>query len=161
MVCDNTLSTALQGHDGRVKIKHSRNSLGRVGDVRAALDLIHGTAETFAAEVRELCSMSVSNPQWEAFVKAHTGLAAEPEGRSLTMATNKAETLRRLYRHDERVAPWAGTAYGVLAAANTALHHEFTVRGAGRADRNTERAVMGAVDKHDLDVLNLLAEVAA
>jgi integrase len=38
---------------------------------------------------------------------------------------------------------WAGTAHGVLQAVNTYGHHEGTVRGASRADRNMLRSVTG------------------
>ncbi len=43
------------------------------------------------------------------------------------MAENRREVLQRLYRHDERVAPWAGTAWGVVQAVNTMTHHEAVV----------------------------------
>lgn len=35
------------------------------------------------------------------------------------IAEKKRAGLQKLYTHDLRVAPWAGTAYGVLQAANT------------------------------------------
>jgi len=54
-----------------------------------------------------------------------------------------------LYRHDNRVAPWAGTAQGVLQAVNTAEHHEGTIRGATRSERNMPKTVNG--DFGDLD----------
>ena len=59
------------------------------------------------------------------------------------MADNKRDALNKLYRHDDRVAPWAGTAHGVLQAVNTYEHHEGTVRGATRAERNMLRTVTG------------------
>lgn len=65
------------------------------------------------------------------------------------MADRKRDGLQRLYRHDQRVAPWAGTAHGVLQAVNTYEHHEGTVRGATRAERNTLRTVTGSFG--DLD----------
>lgn len=48
-----------------------------------------------------------------------------------------------------RVEPWAGTAYGVIQAVNTFEHHERTVRGAERAERNMLRTVTG--DFGDVD----------
>jgi hypothetical protein len=51
-----------------------------------------------------------------------------------------------MYRHDDRVSPWADTAYGVLQAINTYEHHEGTVRGADRSERNMLRAVYGRTD---------------
>ena len=71
------------------------------------------------------------------------------KGRSLTMADSKRDALNKLYRHDNRVAPWAGTAQGVLQAVNTAEHHEGTIRGATRTERNMLRTVTG--DFGDVD----------
>jgi hypothetical protein len=52
-------------------------------------------------------------------------------------------TRSRLRRSYNRVAPWAGTAHGVLQAVNTAKHHEATIRGASRAERDMLRTVTG------------------
>jgi hypothetical protein len=110
-------------------------------------------ADDFAAEVAQLCAIEVTPSQWSQFLDTHvprvdpTGLPLE--GRSLTLADNKRDALQRLYAHDSRVAPWAGTAHGVLQAVNTFEHHEGTVRGASRADRNMLRAVTGDFGKVD------------
>jgi Domain of unknown function (DUF932) len=77
-------------------------------------------------------------------------------GRSLTMADNKRSALERLYAHDARVAPWAGTAHGVLQAVNTFEHHEGTIRGTTRPERNMLRTINGdfaALDRTTWDTL--------
>lgn len=156
VVCDNTLSAALGERDSsRVKIKHSRNSMGRIGDVRDALGIVHGIADDFAAQVKALCETTVTDAQWAAFVAKLTETKSESK-RAQTLAQTKASALTRMYRHDERAAQWQGTAYGVLAAVNTYVHHEQTVRGATRAERNAERVVMGDVDKLDRTTLDTL-----
>ena len=70
-------------------------------------------------------------------------------GRALTLADKKHDVLQRLYRHDATVAPWAGTAHGVIQAVNTYEHHESTVRGVPRAERNMLRAITGDFGKLD------------
>ncbi len=60
----------------------------------------------------------------------------ELTGRSLTNARNKIDALDKLYRYDPRVAPWAGTAHGVLQAVNTWEHHGNRVTG-DRGERNS------------------------
>jgi hypothetical protein len=81
-------------------------------------------ADEFAAEVQQMCAITVTNDQWAKFLDAHAprlDVKGEPlKGRSLTMADNKRDALYRLYRHDHRVARWTGTAQGVLQAVNTA-----------------------------------------
>jgi phage/plasmid-like protein (TIGR03299 family) len=160
VVCDNTLSAALGEHVNRVKIRHSRHSLGKLTDVRQALKIVHGVGDSFAAAVQELCAETVTEARWEAFVDAYTGRDdATISHRARGNAEDKAAVLHRLWSHDTRVAPWRGTAWGVVAAANTYLHHEAKVRGADRATRNTERVVTGQIDAYDANTLRVLASV--
>ena len=64
-------------------------------------------------------------------------------GRARTLADKKRDTLQRLYWHDLRVNPWAGTAYGVVQAVNTYEHYEGVVRGTSRPERNMLRTISG------------------
>lgn len=161
IVCDNTLSAALADRDSlRVKIRHSRHSLGRISEVREALGIIHQVTADFEAEVRHLCDTKVSDGQWEAFLDAHAPLPEKNEaGRSRTLAENKREGLDQMWRADERVAPWRGTAWGVMQVVNTFTHHSQTVRGAHRAERNALRAITGGCDELDRTTLNTLEHV--
>ncbi len=107
-----------------------------------------------------MCEIKVPDHTWAAFLDAYVpvqGRDGEPlPARSLSLAEKKREKLQRLYRYDARVEPWAGTAHGVIQAANTYEHHENTVRGADRAERNMLRTISGdfaKVDAHAWDVL--------
>ena len=160
VVCDNTMSIALSERGQRVKIKHSRHSDLKIAKARDALALVHTIAGEFAAEVKALCETTVTDRQWKQFLDAHVPLPAD-EGRSRTIAGNKRSALERLYTHDLRVAPWAGTAWGVVQAVNTYTHHEGVVRGAGRAERNMLRAVTGETDSLDRGTLDTLRAVLA
>jgi hypothetical protein len=160
VVCDNTLRVALDTADSRVKIRHSVNSLNRVGAVRQSLGLaVEEAGDAFEDEVKRLTSEFVSDERWNEFVKAYTGVEAANEGRSKTMAEGKVGILNRLWTQDERVAPWRNNAYGVLAAVNTAVHHEFSIKGMERAERNALRTVTGEWDTIDAATLDLLAKV--
>lgn len=150
-VCDNTMGVALREgveHGQRLKVRHTRNSLGRLTEAREVLGIVHTIADDFAAQVAQLTAVKVSDADWDRFVGSLAPLP-DREGRSRTVAEQKRETLHHLYREDDRVAPWAGTAWGVVQAVNTMVHHESTIRGAGRAERNAERAVTGGMDKID------------
>jgi phage/plasmid-like protein (TIGR03299 family) len=156
IVCDNTLSAALGDTASlRIKVKHSVNSLGRLSEVRDALGIVHKVADTFAAEVKALCELSVSDKTWSAFLDLHVELPKE-KGRGQTIAITKQDALRRLYRTDERVAPWSGTAFGVLQAVNTFTHHLAPVRGGSRPDRNALRTVTGQIDTLDRTTMETL-----
>ena len=136
VVCDNTRETALAESGQAYKVKHSRHSHARLHDARDALAMVHTLADDFAHEVAQLCATTVTDAQWARFLDAHVprhGADGEPlTARALTVADRKRDVLQRLYRHDDRVAPWAGTAHGVVAAVNTYEHHEARVRGAQR-----------------------------
>ncbi|MCF2531177.1 DUF932 domain-containing protein [Yinghuangia soli] len=158
IVCDNTMAAGLAEHGQQIKIKHSRHSMLRLDEARDALNIVYEIADDFAAEVRRLCEITVTDKQWAGFLDAHAELPEQP-GRSRSMAERKRETLAQLWNHDMRVAPWRGTAYGVVQAVNTYVHHEQTVRGAERAERNMLRAVTGGVEELDLATLTTLDKV--
>jgi phage/plasmid-like protein (TIGR03299 family) len=160
VVCDNTLSAALNAADTRVKVRHSRNSLDKLAEVRDALGIVHQVADDFTAQVERLANQPVTEAQWTRFLTAYCGTDdTKASNRALTTRREQVNQLDRLWNQDQRVAPWRGTAYGVLVAANTYAHHLAPVRGATRAERNAERLVTGKV--HDLDshTLQVLAGV--
>ena len=147
-VCDNTREMALVEQGQTYKVKHSRYSGAKLADARAALAMVHTLADDFAEEIAALCAMSVSPVQWDTFLNVVVPRAdarSQPlTGRALTHADHKREALNRLYRHDDRVAPWAGTAHGVLQAVNTYEHHESTMRGSSRPERRLNAARIDA-----------------
>jgi Domain of unknown function (DUF932) len=73
----------------------------------------------------------------------------------------KRASLERLWRHDARVSPWKNTAWGVVQAVNTWAHHEQTVRGSTRLERNMLRAVDGTTWTLDRTTLATLRPVLA
>lgn len=162
VVCDNTLAAGISEKHGQVfRVKHTRKSAMRLSEAKEALAIISQTAEDFEAEVEALTSTEVSDKQWQAFLDAHVPLADDP-GRARTMAENKREALSELWSFDERVAPWRHTAWGVLAAANTYLHHKSIVRNADhRAERNMDNAITGMTEKKDRQALDDLGKVLA
>jgi phage/plasmid-like protein (TIGR03299 family) len=146
-VCDNTRECALAEGGQQYKVKHSRYSQLRLRDARDALAMIYTLADEFAAEISQLCEITVTDRQWRAFLNAHVPLQDDHgrslEGRAATNARLKRAALVDLYRHDPRCAPWVGTAHGVLAAVNTYEHHETVVRRGTRPDRNMLRTITG------------------
>lgn len=155
VVCDNTRSMFLAESGETVRIKHTSRSGLRVAEVRDALGILFKEAEGFSAEVAALCSVDVSDRAWSKFLDVHVPVA-DPKtgdaltGRSLTMAENKRSALTGLWNTDTRVSPWSGTAWGVVQATNTYMHHMGTVRGvAHRFERNMMRAVQGKVADAD------------
>lgn len=155
VVCDNTMAAALGERDQELKIRHSRYSTLKLAEARDALAIVHDVGAAFAAQVAELCDIKVSDGDWAQFLESLVPPVAD-DGRAKTMADAKRKKLDVLWTADERVHPWAGTAYGVVQAVNTYVHHEQTVRNGERAERNMDRAITGKVDQLDRDTLDRL-----
>lgn len=166
VVCDNTMSAALGENSATVKVRHSSKSLTRIQSVRDALGIVHKIADDFQAEVARLSEIKVDDVAWERIVK---DAAPIPEGPNLskgekaaaTRAHAKRDALMRLWRRDERVAPWAGTAFGAWQAFNTYGQHEQGVRGMSRQERNMLNAVNGAIETADADTVRRILSLAA
>lgn len=160
LICDNQVGAMLGGEGQEIRIRHSRNSLGKLSDVRAALDIIHSTADAFAAEVDRLTALKITDAQFENIVNQLDPLpsAEDASARALTMAEQKREGLWDMWRSDERVTPWAHTGFGVFQAYNTWRHHSGRAPRSDvlREERNMLRAVDGTTAKGDLETLEAI-----
>ena len=165
VVCDNTRAAALAEDSPQLKVRHSRYSEVKLAHARDALELVYDTADAFTAQVRELCATAISDRTFHRFLDVwvpRTGAKGEPlTGRALTLATRKRDELASLWQSDPRVAPWRGTAHGVLQSVNTWEHHSKTVRGASRAERNMLRTVTGDFAAVDVAAHHTLTRVLA
>lgn len=166
VVCDNTLTIAASEKGARYKIKHTRYSQARIKDAREALGILDTGTGTFAEEMDEFLSTKISDKQWSDFLTEFVPLDDDMSKRSQTMADNKRGTLNQLYKHDERVAPWNGTAWGVYQAVNTYDQHHAIARGlpegnehVARKGRSLMAATGGDLDKQVAGVRKALASV--
>lgn len=162
-VCDNTTTAALNESGSEYKVKHVRGSEARLLDAKAALGLFLTIEDEFRAMVKELTKEKIAPPVFDAFLEVFAPTQVKgvlKDGPGLAQARNKQDQLRHLWKHDMRVAPWAGTVYGVVKAVNTHRHHYATVRGAGRAERNIELACSGGYDKLDRQTVAVVRDLA-
>lgn len=173
VVCDNTRDVALGELGQKLKIRHSSNSLSDATLARARAELnltkIDEVVAAFTAEVAREAATPVTGRQFGAVLELLVPIDPEASKRSQTMAEHKREQITQLYRVDPRVAPWQGTAFGVLQAWNTWSHHEQgglsgkseAEKRAARADRNAWRAISGETGSEDGKVADALALVLA
>jgi phage/plasmid-like protein (TIGR03299 family) len=156
VVCDNTMNAGLNEKGGKIKIRHTRNSLdGKVQAAREALELIMTTKDEFFAEVETLLDTELTDRAFDEIVAELVPLDDDATKRSVTMAINKREKLYGL-RSDDRVAPWWGTAFGGVQLLNTFRQHEQIVRGAHRPERNMLNTVLGNTETEDRSDLALV-----
>lgn len=159
-VCDNTLFLAEGNATGRYSVRHTRNSEFHVSSARQALGILDQQAEGFSNAVANLAKWNVSTRAWNNFLDASVPVDESVVGRGTTMAINKRDRLSDLYNYDTRVAPWKGTALGVVQAVNTYNTHDKIVRGAHRAERAQLNALNGLTAKLDAEALATLARFA-
>jgi phage/plasmid-like protein (TIGR03299 family) len=153
--CDNTHAAALREGSPVYKTFHSKHSKFDDEAARQALGILTRSAEEWELELDLLTGLPVSDREWATFLEDLVPLPEE-KGRSKTLAEKKRHELNELWRHDTRVAPWAGTAEGVVLAVNTWETHFKTVSGTTRAERQMTRAVKGEWEKVDRDTLGRL-----
>lgn len=153
VVCDNTLAWAASEKGAKYKIKHTRYSQVKIKDAREALGIIDTGTGGFAEEMDEFLAMKVSDKQWSDFLDNFVPLDDDMTKRSQTMAENKRGMLNQLYKHDDRVAPWVGTGWGVYNAVNTYDQHHAIARGLGDGNEHLARKgrSLMAVSGGDLD----------
>lgn len=162
VVCDNTLSAGLGSATHKAKRKHTSRSLTNLADIQKQLQLIYEAADDFQAELDALCAIEITDKQWDEFLSVHClpkNGEMPTKGRGLTMYEKHRDELGNLYRNDMRVAPWAGTAFGVVQAVNTHATHVKTVKGMDRAQRNANSMVRGEFEKLDTATMAELNKV--
>jgi phage/plasmid-like protein (TIGR03299 family) len=170
-VCDNTMALAATEHGGqRIVFRASGDNAEKLAGAREALGLIDASASDFTRQVGELTATRFSASDFEKLAKIIVP-GERPEqsntdknwGRAWaywTKVQQKRAYLADLWAHDERVAPWTGTAFGAWQAFNTYDQHERVVRG-NRVERNQLQVVKGTQDRQDAAILKAIMELAA
>jgi phage/plasmid-like protein (TIGR03299 family) len=165
-VCDNTLLAGLQSAQSILKVKHSRNSAGKLADVRNYLGLVYQAGDDFAAFATALQSVDVSAKEFTAWLDETAPVPpADPKsstgGIKYTNAVKYRDKLTQMYAYDAKVRPWAGTAFGVFQLDNTYRTWERGVKGAdgGRMERNLLNIADGTTASEDGKALAVLGKV--
>jgi phage/plasmid-like protein (TIGR03299 family) len=164
-VCDNTVNTAITGALTQLKIRHSRFSGVKVEDAREKLGIkLVKVANEIGTAIEALCATPVSEAEFSEWMDLTVPQApADPKfstgGPKFTNTKVRRAELNRLWKEDAKVAPWAGTAFGVLQADNTYRTWSRTVKGATRLERNFANDAFGETAKADLRALEVLAQV--
>jgi len=165
-VCDNTVRNALKEALTALKIRHSRFSGVAVQAAREKLGLrLQAVGEEFGEMITELTKVDVSDKDFRLWLdEIQPRVKPDPEsstgGPRYTNAEAKRAEYTRLWKKDEKVAPWSGTAFGILQLDNTYRTWEGKVTGAGgRIEQNYRRLVRGDTAAADVDALATLAKV--
>jgi phage/plasmid-like protein (TIGR03299 family) len=166
VVCDNTLASFWQSALKMLKVRHSRNSAGRLADVRGALGLVYQAADDFAAAADALQNVTVTDDDFAAWRNEMVSIPErDPKsstgGAKYTNAVKVHDRYTNLWTYDPKVKPWAHTAFGILQLDNTYRTWDRGVKGAsgGRIERNLLNMVDGTTGTEDTKALAALARV--
>lgn len=162
VVCDNTHEAAEREQGQRFEIRHTAGSDFRLRDAAEAVGIILAGAMSFEDEFRNLDLWKVPPKLWNRYLdemiphKDKDGFLLQ--GAALTRAENKREDMNAMWNSDHRVAPWAGSAFGVLQHNSTWQHHNTTISGktAHRYERNAMNAISGQTTASDANSLGIL-----
>jgi phage/plasmid-like protein (TIGR03299 family) len=166
-VCDNTLNVAYGETGQSISWRHTAGSLMRIKDAADALGIIMNEAAQFEAELEDLLRWGVRPQLFSRWldemipVKGKDGMLLD--GAALTRVERKREEMAGMWNGDERVAPYSGTALGILQLSNTWQHHKTGITKATvhRLEKNMLGAISGKTaesDKNSLGILKGLSE---
>jgi phage/plasmid-like protein (TIGR03299 family) len=167
-VCDNTMTIAAGEHGGqRIVFRASGNSEVKLSEAREALGLLRTAADDFTQQVGTLTATRFTPGDFHKLAEVIVpGERPEVDADNRALShwrkiQEKRTYLEDLYRFDERVAPWTGTAFGAWQAFNTYDQHERTLRSKNRVERNQLQVVKGSQDRQDAAILKAIMELAA
>jgi len=155
--CDNLLARALSEKTEEFRARHSKNSNFRLQSVRDALGFVHQMTDDIVAEVTKYVNIKVSDREWQAIVEKlmPVNTDANVAKQAISRVENKQERIKELYRNDPRVAPFQGTALGVIQAFNTFNQH-LVGKDENRVERNMMNALTGKVTVQDRSVMEAI-----
>lgn len=161
VVCENTLNMALAEKDSNAyRRRHTLNSLDRLEDVRASLNILIAGPEGMIDLIDSLSEIKVSDAQWEEIVERLVPVPDSSRPQVVARLENKRFELDNLWRGDPRCAPWHGSGLGVFQAFNTHRNY-FAGQDSSRFDRNMGKTLSNASLSQDMKILKTLQAVAS
>jgi phage/plasmid-like protein (TIGR03299 family) len=157
VVCDNTREIALREDSEQIKIRHTANSAVRLDNARNALNIVHQLEDAFGKEIAQLLDTAFTDQQFEKFLTKLILVKDTESKQALTRSDNLKSEFLTLWREDERVSPWRGTAFGVMQAVNTHRQHmRSTRKGNLIVERTMLESLNGKLERLDKRALNII-----
>jgi phage/plasmid-like protein (TIGR03299 family) len=166
-VCDNTFDMARLAGINLVGVRHTKNSMPSVQNMRDRLGLhLADVAETMSDTFDSLMSVEVSDDQWRKFLAVHVPMpeknSEDKPGVGWTRANNRQERLTDLYYNDPKCAPWNGTLFGAVQTVNTDRTWNASVYESwdgGRFEKNLAAMVDPKIADQDAEVVAQMSKV--
>ena len=161
VVCDNTLEAFHADKNNLVfKVKHTKNSRLRMEEARRILELNYQAVQEEVKAIENLTNQVVTDEQFWKIVDLVDPVSINDSKTKQTLTENKRNHLDTLWNVDPRVAPYKGTAWGVVQAYNTYNHHLSIKRtSSSREERNYMNFLSGKTGDTDRKVVVSIKKV--
>lgn len=137
--CANMLRAGDASNEGRVfRIRHTANKDNERRNAALVMTYAQERADFHARQCEELLKKKISDQQLDKLLN-QIWPVPEELGRGRTIAQNKQDTVRGIYRSAPDLSGLRGTAWGVVQAFGQFADHEATYRGTDKDDRERSR----------------------
>lgn len=161
VVCDNTLDLAIGDAVNIARVRHTVNRRDMMAEAAKIVGMMNSHMMIAASRIDQLMNTPVTDRQWYQFLDTHVGAPVEGSAKSATVNANERDHLTSLYLLDDRCAPWAGTAFGIVQTVNTDARHFRGTTGHGKQidphHRHMDSTLAGfyaRVDTKTIDEIN-------
>lgn len=145
VVCNNTLTLALNKRSGGYNIRHTGKLHGRVDEAREALGLINKDFYEWGEQAASLLDIDLTEHQMDMYFIDALSLTYNKEGNLTTRSQNLLNTVKsNLDNTTNKVGTMAGTAWAAYNALTEAIDHQFTKLANGeKSQKRMESALFG------------------
>lgn len=128
VVCQNTLSFALQGAKRSWTTKHMGDMNSKMAEASRTLELAYQYQDAFKKEAEALANQSITEGQFQIFVEKLIPIANDASDRNkLNLLDMQSELITR-YKEAPDLANIRGTKYGVMQAVSDFATHRIPKR---------------------------------
>lgn len=138
VVCNNTLTLALRGTKRIHKIRHTKNMSGRMVEAKNVLGIAENYGKALQKVGTELINAQFSDAEFEAFLESLVP-SKDKADRGRTMAQEKQEMIRNIYRTAPDLQNIKGTRWGALQSVIDYNDHHIKGRGDSKAENRMKR----------------------
>jgi len=149
VVCNNTLTMALQGRKGGYNIRHTGKLHDRLEQAREVLGLVNTDFMAWGEMAQSLVEVKLTEDEMESYFIDALNLTFNDEGDLTTRSSNMLKTVKGLLGNEKNTLNgMEGTAWAAYNALTEAVDHNFTRLANGKvSSKRMESALFGTYSR--------------
>ncbi len=149
VVCNNTLTMALQGRKGGYNIRHTGKLHDRLEQAREVLGLVNTDFMEWGEMAQSLVEVKLTEDEMESYFIDSLNLTFNDEGDLTTRSSNMLKTVKGLLGNEKNTLNgMEGTAWAAYNALTEAVDHNFTRLANGKVStKRMESALFGTYSR--------------